>query len=60
MLMPNTATVAETIRGLAGSGVRVEEALGAAEWPYPAESLETAVRRGYAQLPPGQRRLPLA
>lgn len=51
--------VAETIRDLAGQGVPVEEALAAAEWPYPAERLADAVRRGYAQLPRAQKRLPL-
>ena len=51
--------VAETIRDLAGRGVPVGEALAGAEWPYPSESLEIAVRRGYAQLPRSQKRLPL-
>ena len=51
--------VAETIRDLAGRGVPVDQALAAADWPYPAECLVEAVRRGYAQLPPGGRRLPL-
>jgi glyoxylase-like metal-dependent hydrolase (beta-lactamase superfamily II) len=54
------ATVAENIRGLAARGVPVTEAIGAADWPWPRESLEVAVRRGYAQLPRGDRRLPLA
>ena len=54
------AVVAETIRELAGRGVPVEQALGAAQWPYPREELADAVRRGYAQLPTGGRRLPLA
>lgn len=51
--------VAETVRDLAGRGVAVGEALGAAPWPYPAEHLEHAVRRGYEALPRAQRRLPL-
>ncbi|HWI42978.1 MAG TPA: MBL fold metallo-hydrolase [Nocardioides sp.] len=54
------ATVAETIRDLAGRGVAAEEALHAAEWPWAREVLQVAVRLGYAQLPPGARRLPLA
>jgi glyoxylase-like metal-dependent hydrolase (beta-lactamase superfamily II) len=51
--------VAETIRDLATRGVPVAEALGAAEWPYPAEELADAVRRGYEHLPRSQKRLPL-
>ena len=51
--------VAETIRDLASRGVPVRDALGQAEWPYPAEQLGDAVRRGYEQLPRAQRRLPL-
>ena len=51
--------VAETIRDLAARGVPVEQALGEAEWPYPAQGLEAAVRRGYEQLPRSQKRLPL-
>jgi glyoxylase-like metal-dependent hydrolase (beta-lactamase superfamily II) len=51
--------VAETIRDLAGRGVPVAEALAAAAWPYPAEELAEAVRRGYEQLPRAQKRLPL-
>lgn len=52
--------VAETIRDLAGRGVGIEDALDAAEWPYPREELGHAVRRGYAQLSHGARSLPLA
>jgi glyoxylase-like metal-dependent hydrolase (beta-lactamase superfamily II) len=52
--------VAETIRDLAGRGVPVDQALAAADWPYPAEELVDAVRRGYAQLPRAGRRLPMA
>lgn len=51
--------VAETIRDLATRGVPVDEAVAAAQWPYPAERLADAVRRGYAQLPRSQKRLPL-
>jgi glyoxylase-like metal-dependent hydrolase (beta-lactamase superfamily II) len=51
--------VAETIRDLAGRGVRVDDAHGSTSWPYPAEVLEVAVRRGYEQLPSSQKRLPL-
>ncbi len=51
--------VAETIRDLATRGVPVSEALAAGHWPYPAEHLEDAVRRGYEHLPRSQKRLPL-
>jgi glyoxylase-like metal-dependent hydrolase (beta-lactamase superfamily II) len=51
--------VAETIRDLAGRGVRLDDALDAAEWPYPREELANAVRRGYEHLPRAQKRLPL-
>ncbi|HET8604329.1 MAG TPA: MBL fold metallo-hydrolase [Marmoricola sp.] len=51
--------VAETIRDLAGRGVPVEQALEAAEWPYPPGQLGAAVRRGYDQLPRSSKRLPL-
>jgi glyoxylase-like metal-dependent hydrolase (beta-lactamase superfamily II) len=51
--------VAETIRDLATRGVPVRDALGAAEWPYPAEELQHAVRRGYEHLPRASRSLPL-
>jgi glyoxylase-like metal-dependent hydrolase (beta-lactamase superfamily II) len=51
--------VAETIRDLAGRGVPLEQAVGAAQWPYPGEQLRHAVRRGYEQLPRSSRRLPL-
>jgi glyoxylase-like metal-dependent hydrolase (beta-lactamase superfamily II) len=58
------ATVAEAIRELAGRGVAEGLALsrGQAEgsWPWPAERLTEAVRRGYAQLPRSAKRLPLA
>ena len=51
--------VAETIRDLATRGVPVDEALTSAQWPYPAEELADAVRRGYEHLPRSQKRLPL-
>ncbi len=52
--------VAETIRDLAARGVPVADALAAADgWPFPTEGLAGAVRRGYAQLPRAQKRLPL-
>lgn len=51
--------VAETIRDLAGRGVREAEAIAAAQWPFPAEALQHAIARGYAQLPPARRQLPL-
>ena len=51
--------VAETIRDLATRGVPVGEALAAGQWPYPAEQLGHAVRRGYEHLPRSQKRLPL-
>jgi glyoxylase-like metal-dependent hydrolase (beta-lactamase superfamily II) len=53
-------TVAETIRALAAAGVPAADALTRGSWPYPAEGLRHAVLRGYAQLPPGGRSLPLA
>ncbi|TQK71871.1 MBL fold metallo-hydrolase [Nocardioides sp. SLBN-35] len=52
--------VAETIRELAARGVPEAEALGAADWPFPLEALHHAIGRGYAQLPPARRQLPLA
>jgi glyoxylase-like metal-dependent hydrolase (beta-lactamase superfamily II) len=51
--------VAETIRDLAGRGVPLDQALDAADWPYPREALASAVRRGYEHLPRAQKRLPL-
>jgi glyoxylase-like metal-dependent hydrolase (beta-lactamase superfamily II) len=45
--------VAETIRDLASRGVRPEAMAEAADWPYPAEELEAAFRRGAAALPRG-------
>lgn len=51
--------VAETIRDLAGRGVRPEQMAEAAEWPYPVTELEQAFTRGYAHLPRASRSLPL-
>jgi glyoxylase-like metal-dependent hydrolase (beta-lactamase superfamily II) len=51
--------VAETVRDLATRGVPLDDALAAAEWPYPREALAGAVRRGYEHLPRSQKRLPL-
>jgi glyoxylase-like metal-dependent hydrolase (beta-lactamase superfamily II) len=51
--------VAETIRDLASRGVPVRDALAGAEWPYPAEELVHAVRRGYEHLPRTSKTLPL-
>lgn len=51
--------VAETIRDLAGRGIPVDQAVREAEWPFPAEQLAGAVRRGYLHLPRSQKRLPL-
>lgn len=50
---------AETVRDLAGRGIRVDDALAAGEWPFPADHLAAGVRRIYAQLPNSQKRLPL-
>jgi glyoxylase-like metal-dependent hydrolase (beta-lactamase superfamily II) len=51
--------VAETIRDLASRGIAVRDALGQAQWPYPADRLADAVRRGYEHLPRTSRTLPL-
>lgn len=51
--------VAETIRDLAGRGIPLADAPAAAEWPYPADEMAAAVRRGYEQLPQVRRQLPL-
>ena len=52
--------IAETIRDLAARGVPVDQALATGEWPWERERLESAVRKGYEQLPRGHRQLPLA
>ena len=51
--------VAETIYDLASRSVPLEDALRHTEWPFPAERLRHAVRRGYEQVPRTARRLPL-
>lgn len=51
--------VAETVHGLASRSVPLAEALRHDDWPFPAEHLEHAVRRGYAQVPRTARQLPL-
>lgn len=55
----SVGVVAETIRDLASRGVPVTDALRSAQWPYPVEELEAAVRRGYQHLPRSARSLPL-
>ncbi len=54
------AIVSATITDLAGTGVRADQALAAAAWPFPREVLAHAVSRGFEQLPRASRRLPLA
>jgi glyoxylase-like metal-dependent hydrolase (beta-lactamase superfamily II) len=54
------AIAAQTIRDLAAAGVPADRALAEGEWPFPREALANAVSRGYEQLPPGGRGLPLA
>ena len=51
--------VAETIHDLASRSVPLEDALRHTEWPFPADRLAEAVRRGYDQVPRTARRLPL-
>jgi glyoxylase-like metal-dependent hydrolase (beta-lactamase superfamily II) len=45
------ADVAGQIQTLAAGGVPVDDALRRGSWPFPADRLGDAVRRGYAQLP---------
>lgn len=55
------AVIGETVRRLAGSGVHVEQAVAEGDWPWEADDrIANACRRGYEQLPPGGRSLPLA
>jgi glyoxylase-like metal-dependent hydrolase (beta-lactamase superfamily II) len=54
------AITAQTIRDLAAAGVPAGRALDEGEWPYPRPALTNAVTRGYTQLPPGGRGLPMA
>jgi glyoxylase-like metal-dependent hydrolase (beta-lactamase superfamily II) len=51
--------VAETVHDLASRSVPIDQALRHTVWPFPAEHLEHAVRRGYEQVPRSARRLPL-
>ncbi len=53
------AAVAEGIRSLAGRRVPLEDMGREPHWPYPAEDLQQAFRRGLAQLPREARSLPL-
>ena len=52
--------VAQAVLDLASRGVPADQALAAGQWPWEAARLEQAVARGYAQLPRGQRQLPMA
>lgn len=55
------AVIGETVRRLAGSGVPLERAAAEGDWPWETDDrIENACRRGYEQLPPGGRALPLA
>ena len=51
--------VAETIFDLASRSVPLADALQHDDWPFPADCLADAVRRGYDQVPRTARRLPL-
>ncbi|MFC0622699.1 MBL fold metallo-hydrolase [Kribbella deserti] len=53
-------SVANNISGLHHNGATLEYALRHDEWPYPAEHLAAAVRRGYEQLGGVRRTLPMA
>jgi glyoxylase-like metal-dependent hydrolase (beta-lactamase superfamily II) len=44
--------VARRVRETHAAGLGVEEALGSGDWPYPAEALREAVRRGHDHLDP--------
>jgi glyoxylase-like metal-dependent hydrolase (beta-lactamase superfamily II) len=55
------AVIGETVRRLAGDGVPLEQAVAEGEWPWdPDDRIANACRRGYEQLPPGVRMLPMA
>jgi glyoxylase-like metal-dependent hydrolase (beta-lactamase superfamily II) len=54
------AITAQIIRDLAAGGVPPDRALDEGEWPFERAGLANAVSRGYAQLPPGGRALPMA
>jgi glyoxylase-like metal-dependent hydrolase (beta-lactamase superfamily II) len=52
--------IAETVRRLAGNGVPLEQAVAEGEWPWDSDDrIANAVTRGYEQLPPAVRTLPL-
>ncbi len=51
--------MADAIRGLVSRGVPLDQALEVGEFPFPADRLADAVRRGYEQLPRGRTQLPL-
>ncbi|MBA3781264.1 MAG: MBL fold metallo-hydrolase [Nocardioides sp.] len=51
--------MADAIRNLASRGVPLDQALEVGDFPFPAERLADAVRRGYEQLPPSRTQLPL-
>lgn len=55
----DVGVVAETIHDLASRSVPLAEALRHTDWPFPAEVLVEAVRRGYDQVPRTARRLPM-
>jgi glyoxylase-like metal-dependent hydrolase (beta-lactamase superfamily II) len=55
------AVIGETVRRLAADGVPLEAAVAEGDWPWEADDrIANACRRGYEQLPPGVRSLPLA
>jgi glyoxylase-like metal-dependent hydrolase (beta-lactamase superfamily II) len=54
------AVIGETVRRLAAGGVPLDQAVAEGEWPWEADDrIANACRRGYEQLPPGVRTLPL-
>lgn len=55
----DVGAVAQQIYDLASGGVPLDRALAAGSWPFPDEMILPALRRGYAQLPPEVRRLPV-
>jgi glyoxylase-like metal-dependent hydrolase (beta-lactamase superfamily II) len=59
LVVSDVGTVAETVFDLASRSVPIDEALRHQEWPWPADRLEHAVRRGYDHVPRTARRLPL-
>jgi glyoxylase-like metal-dependent hydrolase (beta-lactamase superfamily II) len=54
------AVIGETVRGLVAGGVPLEEAVTEGEWPWESDDrIANACRRGYEQLPPAVRTLPV-